>query len=109
MESIRTALSLPFAVSYPDRPFFSSGGETTVSIECGKTVDATNFAPILDALKLFSKLARAGGLSGAHLRPDLSALEGVIQIVANANTVVFECQESRVDDRALVVLCDLLL
>jgi hypothetical protein len=106
---MQTAFALPFEVWFPDEPFFSSGGHVTVSVQSRDGVDSAAFDSIVEVMHLFVAFAETGGLCGSHLSPDRSSMKVPSYHASREGTLTFEFEECRIDDRALIVLCDLLL
>jgi hypothetical protein len=106
---LRSAFDLPFAVSYPTRPFFSAGSDTIVSIRLRNGISPYEIARTAAVLERFVQLANAGGLAGRAIEPWRSGVATHSTIAAGPVEVSFRLERCLFDDASLLALCDLFL
>ena len=106
---IRTAFQVPFSVVHPETAFFSSGQPLAVHIQLHPGAHASAVDRIFKTIGGFADLASTGALAGARIRPDRCELRLDSDPMIRGDDLTFEFSRCLLDDRGLIVLCDLLL
>ena len=102
---IKTAYALPFRVTYPTKPFFSSGGAASLVVQLSKDSGADH---ISETIRRFVDLANTGALAGSTIEPWRSGLAATTSMTVGPRRVSQIIDTCAIDDTSLVVLCDLL-
>lgn len=107
--AFQTAFELPFVVSHPVSPFFSKGGAIELVVHLSPDAGEEAAIVIAEAVRLFVAVANTGALSGHHIAPERSGVRLAGQNTSVPGVLSFQLADCRMDDRALVPFCDLLL
>ena len=106
---IRTAFPLPFRAGYPASGFFSVDEKTQLSLEFA--VEPTPAQAVLadGVMRLFADFAATGALCGERFTPQYSGIDYCPIELRTSNVRVYSLRNCRIDDSAMVLLCDLFL
>ena len=99
--------ALPFAVRYGLRPVFNVNRSVIVDVRLRQPTVAA-LSGITEALARFCSLAATGAMCGAGLSPSASMVDLLVGPPDDTGRVAAALQHCRLDDGALIVLCDLL-
>jgi hypothetical protein len=107
---IRTAFRLPFRAVHPAQAhFFESRGEVVVAFEFEREPTAEQAAKADAILQGFIDLALTGALSGQRIAPGRSRVDAGPVSLRSPRTRACNLTRCRIDDAAVVLLCDMLL
>jgi hypothetical protein len=106
---IRTAFRLPFRAVHPAEGFFSGGEEVQLSLEFAADPTPTQVALADGLMRLFADFAATGALSGQRFAPHRSGVDVGLIEMRSSSVRVYSLGHCRIDDAAMVLLCDMLL
>ena len=106
---IQTAFLLPFAVQQPPQPFLSQKQPLALTVRCASSASEQDVGAVLRTVRLWTQFANTGGLAGSRINP----AEAELHVSATSPPANPHCHfglsECYVDDRAYVVLVEMLL
>ena len=106
---IRTAFRLPFRAIHPATEFFASGGDVQLALEFAAEPTPAQVAQADDLMQLFADYAATGALSGRRFAPHRSGVDGGPIAFRSPTVRVWSLSNCRIDDTAMVFLCDMLM
>lgn len=109
MSMIRTAFKLPFRALHPTTKFFASGGDVQLALEFATEPTLAQVKQADYLMQLFTDYAGTGALSGRRFEPHQSGVDRGPIAFRSPKVRVLSLSHCRVDDTAIVLLCDMLM
>lgn len=106
---LRIAFDLPFSVSYPTPPFFSTGQDATIVVRLRDGISPEEIARASAVVDLFVRFANLGGLAGRSIEPWRSGATWHPADAVRHDEMSFRLGRCLFDDAGLVALCGLFL
>ena len=106
---IRTAFKLPFTAIHPIGVGYFQGELIRIVLEFAGSPTPTQMKLADSLLHLFCNYSATGALSGREIPPQWSGVEWTKVEMRSLTERVYELRNCRIDDTAVVLLCDLLL
>lgn len=107
--TIQLPYLLPFEILASPLPLLSTGGDVIVMAGLEKKLSRAIVQTLESSIQMFASLAEIGGLSGSAIPPWESGFELLGDPDISSHTITWRLSRCRLDDRAILVLINVLL